>query len=70
MYVCLCNGHREDEIVGLAQSGVRCARAAYERLGGLPRCGQCLAFAQMLIDDIHSDSPADAMTAAPSQLGT
>ena len=53
MYVCICNGYRDSEIRELAQRGVRCARAAYAALGGGPECGECLDFAQSLIDGVH-----------------
>ena len=67
MYVCVCNGHREGEIVEVARSGVRCALQAYDLLGGNPQCGQCLAFAQMLIDDTHGETSVAKVTVrAPS----
>jgi len=53
MYVCLCNGYRDAEISEVARNGVRCARRAYFQLGNGPRCGQCLEFAQDLIDEVH-----------------
>jgi len=58
MYVCLCNGYRDAEIREVAQSGVRCARKAYDVLGGGPRCGRCLIVAQDLIDDAHGERRA------------
>ncbi|MEM7120215.1 MAG: (2Fe-2S)-binding protein [Pseudomonadota bacterium] len=61
MYVCICNGHREGEIVEVARSGVRCALKAYDLLGGRPQCGQCLAFAQTLIDDIHGETTVSSI---------
>jgi bacterioferritin-associated ferredoxin len=59
MYVCICNGYRDAEIRDVARSGVQCARAAYETLGAGPRCGQCLEFAQTLIDEQHGRCAAD-----------
>ena len=59
MYVCLCNRYRDSEIRALAEQGVRCAHQAYRCLGNGPECGQCLEFAQELIDTIH-DSPIPA----------
>jgi bacterioferritin-associated ferredoxin len=64
MYVCLCNGYRDSEIRDVAQTGVKCARAAYRTLGNGPRCGRCLEFAQDLIDGIHgADGLSDAQPA-------
>ena len=59
MYVCICNGYRDAEISEVAQSGVRCARKAYQTLGSGPRCGRCLTFAQNLIDRIHGEPQSD-----------
>ncbi|MEX2614858.1 MAG: (2Fe-2S)-binding protein [Alphaproteobacteria bacterium] len=50
MYVCICNRYRDAEIRALAKQGVRCARQAYSQLGNGPECGQCLDFAQEMID--------------------
>ena len=55
MYVCLCNAYRDADIRELAQAGVRCAREAYLTLGSGPRCGNCLGFAQVMIDRIHEE---------------
>ncbi len=70
MYVCLCNGHRERDIVEIARTGVRCARRAYDILGGQPQCGQCLTFAQTLIDDFHGESSAGAASAHTPSAAT
>jgi bacterioferritin-associated ferredoxin len=53
LYVCICNRYRDAEIRALAQQGVRCARQAYSQLGNGPECGQCLEFAQEMIDTEH-----------------
>ena len=63
MYVCICNGYRDAEIRDLAESGIRSAKMAYRALGNGPRCGQCLRFAQDLINGVHGDGEADAPTA-------
>ena len=62
MYVCICNGHREGEIVEVARSGVRCAVKAYDLLGAGPQCGQCLAFAQTIIDETHGETTVSSVT--------
>ncbi len=67
MYVCICNGYRETDLRALAREGVRSAHVAYRSLGGGPRCGRCLNFAQRLMDDNHA-SPDD--TAGPSRAGS
>lgn len=53
MYICLCNGYRDEEIRNAAEAGIHCAREAYERLGQGPQCGCCLPLAQELIDGVH-----------------
>lgn len=56
MYVCICNGHRDKDLRDAAASGIRCARQAYDCLGGAPRCGQCLEIAQQIIDETHGEA--------------
>lgn len=57
MYVCLCNGHRSSDIRrSAAETGSRCPREIYARLGKPPRCGRCLEFAAQLIDEVHATS--------------
>lgn len=54
MYVCLCNGYRDDEIREVAESGVRCAQEVYLTLGNGPCCGTCLDCAQDIVNDVHA----------------
>lgn len=56
MYVCICNGHRDQELRDAAANGIRCALQAYDCLGGAPRCGQCLDMAQQIIDEMHGEA--------------
>lgn len=56
MYVCLCNGYREAQLLQLAHRGVTCAEEAYSTLGRGPNCGQCLDCAQQIIDDYHEQA--------------
>ena len=63
MYVCLCNGYREAQLLQLACRGVTCAEEAYAALGNGPNCRQCLEFAQDIIDDYH-DGIAGSLVAA------
>ena len=65
MYVCICNGYRDSEICAVAAAGVRCARKAYDALGGPPRCGRCLFAAQALIDGVHGSARMDSVGAVP-----
>ncbi len=58
MFVCSCNAYRDADICEMAESGVRCARTAYVKLGAGPRCGRCIAFAQVLIDRVHGGESA------------
>ena len=51
MYVCLCNGYRESELRDLAAKGISCPIEAYTTLGNGPCCGQCLDFAQNILDE-------------------
>jgi bacterioferritin-associated ferredoxin len=64
LYVCICNRYRDSEIRALAEQGVRCATQAYHCLGNGPECGQCLEFAQEMIDTIHDTPPTVAMALA------
>lgn len=64
MYVCICNGHRDDEIRAAAATGLRCARAIYAHLGKPPRCGRCLALATKLIEEVHAVAEPAAEPAA------
>ncbi|WP_193369924.1 (2Fe-2S)-binding protein [Pelagibius marinus] len=66
MYVCLCNGYRDEEIREVAESGVRCAREAYLTLGNGPCCGTCLDCAQEIVDNVHT--PAAAKTRPQPEL--
>lgn len=50
MYICICNAHTEKDIVRLVEEGYRTVDAIYGALGGLPRCQQCIDFAEMLVD--------------------
>jgi|GEM_PF-1303533 len=68
MYVCLCNGYREDEIREVAEGGVRCAQEAYLTLGNGPCCGTCLDFAQQIVDGVHA--PAGIERTAEANLNS
>ena len=65
MYVCLCNGYRDQEIREIAESGVRCAREVYFTLGNGPCCGTCLDCAQGIVDDVHGEAAAPARGERP-----
>ena len=55
MYVCVCNGHRSQDIERTARERkLTCARAIYDALGGPVCCGACVDFAQELVDDVHA----------------
>jgi len=51
MVVCICNAIRESDVREAARKGAGCPRSAYESLGRRPRCGQCLPFARMIIEE-------------------
>ncbi len=63
MYVCLCNGYREAQLLQLACRGVTCAEEAYSALGNGPNCRQCLDCAQQIIDDYHDGIAASPVAA-------
>jgi len=60
VYVCLCNGYRDEEIREIAESGVRCAREVYLTLGNGPCCGTCLDCAQGIVNDVHGANGGQA----------
>lgn len=51
MYVCLCNGYREAELRDMARKGYTAAEEAYEAMGDGPCCGQCVDFAQEIMNE-------------------
>lgn len=76
MYVCLCNGHRSQDIERTArEQNLTCAKAIYNALGGPVCCGTCLDTAQDLVDDVHGSQrtpcglmqPAAANSDQPSR---
>ncbi|MCG8691354.1 MAG: (2Fe-2S)-binding protein [Minwuiales bacterium] len=65
MYVCLCNEYRDTEIRQMAREGFTCAVKAYMALGDGPSCGDCLEFAQQIVDEVQSEQdPPPALVAA------
>lgn len=66
MYVCLCNGHRDWELRALAAEGVSCVHDAYRRLGADPTCGQCLDFAQNILDESQGGPPKVSRAKLPN----
>jgi bacterioferritin-associated ferredoxin len=70
VYVCLCNGYRDEEIREIAESGVRCAREVYLTLGNGPCCGTCLDCAQGIVNDVHGANDDQAATAQSGAADT
>lgn len=66
MYVCICNGYRDEEIREIAESGVRCAREVYLTLGNGPCCGTCIDCAQGIVNEVHGANDDQAATARSS----
>ena len=66
MYVCICNGHAEQDIREAAASGLTCPREIYASLGKPPQCGRCLNFAENLIDSVHEKLPLSEHTLTES----
>lgn len=50
MFVCICNGYRESEIVEVAKEGLGDVQEVYLCLGSGPCCGRCLEHGQAVID--------------------
>ncbi len=50
MVVCVCNAIREKELRDAARDGSGKPSDIYARLGRKPKCGQCLSFAQTIIN--------------------
>lgn len=68
MYICLCNGYRESELRDMARKGFTVAEEAYEAMGDGPCCGQCVDFAQEVIDEERT-SPCANRTVVPGVVG-
>lgn len=56
MFVCMCNGYREDELRQLAKQGVGDVDLAFAMLGGEPVCRRCVDFAH---DILNPDKPVE-----------
>lgn len=65
MYVCLCNGYRDQEIREAAESGLRCVVEVDLTLGNGPYCSGCLDFAQDIVDSVHDGETVQEQAAAP-----
>jgi bacterioferritin-associated ferredoxin len=51
MYVCICNAIRESDLRATASTADGCAITAYEKMGKMPNCGQCLQKAAQILDE-------------------
>lgn len=49
MVVCVCNAIKEKDLRAAVQSGASKPSKVYAQLGRRPKCGQCLAFAETII---------------------
>ena len=50
MVVCICNAIREKDLRAACREGSARPSEVYARLGRRPKCGQCLSFAQSIIN--------------------
>ncbi|MEZ5708419.1 MAG: (2Fe-2S)-binding protein [Blastomonas sp.] len=50
MVVCICNAIREKDLRAALRDGDGRPSEVYARLGRRPKCGQCLSFAQSIIN--------------------
>jgi len=51
MIVCICNAIRESDLREAVRDGASCPTSAYARYGRRPKCGQCIPFARIVIDE-------------------
>ncbi|WP_417616874.1 (2Fe-2S)-binding protein [Parasphingorhabdus sp.] len=49
MVVCVCNAIKEKDLRAAVRTGADRPSQVYALLGRKPKCGQCLAFAQIII---------------------
>ncbi len=63
MYVCICCGHTDKQIISAAEAGVNSLRELYRYLGGKPQCGKCFEISRQLMDQVHS-TPARSIAAS------
>jgi bacterioferritin-associated ferredoxin len=54
MYVCLCNGVTDRDILQAAEAGCRTVSELTMRTGAGANCGSCLEMAAELIADVHA----------------
>jgi bacterioferritin-associated ferredoxin len=64
MIVCFCNSLRESQVRAAAAAGHSDVPGCYAALGGHVQCGQCVCFAQSVIDDASNDRGARQLLAA------
>lgn len=50
MVVCICNAIREKDLREALRDGTGRPAEIYARLGRRPKCGQCLSYAQSIIN--------------------
>jgi len=53
MYVCICNGVTERDILQAAEAGCRSVPELTMRTGAGANCGSCLETASQLLDQVH-----------------
>lgn len=54
MYLCICNGIRQDQFARAARDCPGDAEAVYAALGKTPQCRQCLDEANDLLADLRA----------------
>lgn len=60
MYVCLCSGVTDKQIIEAVKNGHNSLEALNERLGVGANCGSCLSVAKELINHYAYDPELDA----------
>ena len=54
MYVCICNGVTDRQILAVAEAGCATVSEMTMRTGAGANCGACLTLVAELIDEVHS----------------
>lgn len=64
MYVCLCHGVTEDQILHAVDAGARCARSIAEKTAAGSGCGSCLERVEDLVDGAVRGCPRRLLAAS------
>ncbi|TAE33714.1 MAG: ferredoxin [Alphaproteobacteria bacterium] len=51
MYICICNGLKQEDCREALACGVACASDIYAHHGCAPKCGRCMEEMEMIYED-------------------